>query len=175
MTSRTPIGVVTCLSSRPSASKVLLTTRPTISELWFAICFSPSCRVWSFLSLRIKRDTNVGSRPENQKWSILLNGGGFVPSHLCMVTGNNSQIHTNYSNLWLVYMFFNLIKIKSHNLLTWITTLERQQNIKERIQDLILIRLPLYKILCNFSYCTYTYEYIMQPHCMICLHDLYSI
>lgn len=42
ITRRTPIGVVTCFNSRPSASNVLLTTRPTMSELWSAICFRPS-------------------------------------------------------------------------------------------------------------------------------------
>lgn len=66
ITRRTPIGVVTCFNSRPSASNVLLTTRPTMSELWSAICFKPSWRVWSFLSLKTSLDTKVDSRPINQ-------------------------------------------------------------------------------------------------------------
>lgn len=71
ITRRTPIGVVTCFNSRPSASNVLLTTRPTMSELWLAICFRPSWRVWSFLSLKTSLDTKVGSSPINQNWVFL--------------------------------------------------------------------------------------------------------
>lgn len=55
MTSKTPMGTVTWVNSRPLASKVRRITRPTMSALLSAICFSPSLRLFSLAGVSVRR------------------------------------------------------------------------------------------------------------------------
>lgn len=55
ITSRTPIGTVTCSSSRFLAIRVLRKTRPTLSCEEAAICRSPMARLFSLDVERLKR------------------------------------------------------------------------------------------------------------------------
>ena len=64
ITSKTPIGTVTCFSSSPSESFVLLSTLPTLVSDEAAICFNPSLSDLSFDGVRDNLDNKGFARPE---------------------------------------------------------------------------------------------------------------
>jgi hypothetical protein len=64
MTNKTPMGTVIWVRSSPSASLVLLRTRPTLLWLESAICFNPTAKLRSLAGVRERRESNGFASPD---------------------------------------------------------------------------------------------------------------
>lgn len=63
ITSNTPMGTVICFSSRPSASLVLLSTRPTFVKESLAICRKPQLRDFNLAGVKESRESKAFAKP----------------------------------------------------------------------------------------------------------------